>query len=235
VSDSAFRPLRSARVEILDGPQAGRSTTTDARGEFSLFGTVDDTTRFRASQAGHVTAEATILPNCDRCNPRRWVHFALDMLELPVALAGDYTLTFVADTACTTLPDELRTRSYEVSIELGPNATTAFTVIPKGPAFPDGLNNFWIHVAGNYVAVTLGDHTDPGITERIDGDTYFAFGGWATVSVESPLSTISTPFRGWIDSCVNPNMGPRYDCTPGPAVTLARCDSSRHQLILTRR
>ena len=41
-SDSAFRPLAGARVEILDGPQAGMSTTSDARGDFSFMATVDD-------------------------------------------------------------------------------------------------------------------------------------------------------------------------------------------------
>ena len=73
------------------------------------------------------------------------------------------------------------------------------------------------------------------ITERVASDTYFAFGGWAVVSVETPVSTISTPFQGWIDSCVNPNMGQRYDCTPDLAVTRVRCESTRHRLILTRR
>jgi len=52
VSDSALRPVAGARVELLDGPQAGVWTTTDARGAFTLFGTVDDTTRFRASKEG---------------------------------------------------------------------------------------------------------------------------------------------------------------------------------------
>src|SRR5687767_11010491 len=48
--DSAFRPIPGAKIEILDGPQAGTTTTSDARGEFSLQGIVDDTTKFRASK-----------------------------------------------------------------------------------------------------------------------------------------------------------------------------------------
>ena len=242
VSDSGLRPIAGARVELLDGPQAGLSAITDARGQFSLFGTVDDTTRFRASREGHVTAERTVMPNCDRCNPRRWVHFYLDVLDAPVAIAGDYTLTFIADSACTNLPAELRTRTYETTVALGdfgwwgfpPRAPTSFEVTPKGLAFPDGLNFFWLNVAGNFIAIVLGDHTDPGLTERVAEDTYFAYNGWAEVSVEAPVSTISARFQGWIDRCVNPNMGTRYDCTPGPAVTRTRCDSTNHQLILTR-
>jgi hypothetical protein len=160
-----------------------------------------------------------------------------------VAIAGDYTLTFIANSACTHLPEELRTRSYEVAVALGDfpwqgfpsQANTSFKVTPKGLVFPDRLNFFWLNVAGNDIAVVLGDHTDPGVTERVDQDTYFSFAGSARVSVDQPVATISTTFQGWIERCVNPNMGERYDCTPGPAVTSTRCESPNHQLVLTRR
>jgi hypothetical protein len=243
VYDSGLRPLQGARVELLDGPQAGASTTANAKGEFALRGTVDDTTRFRASMEGHRTATVTIRPDCDRCNPRRWVFFYLELLEPPVALAGDYTLTFMADGTCPRLPDELRTRSYAATI--GPadlnwpgypdHSESSFKLTAKGSDFPDGLNGFYLNVAANYINISLGDHTDPGITERVAPNTYFAFGGWGVVSSATPASTISTTFQGWIDYCVNPNMGQRYDCTPSPAVTRTRCESARHQLILSRR
>src|SRR5438105_90244 len=55
VNDTAFRPLGGARVEVVDGPQGGMSTTVDANGAFSLSGTFDDATRFRASMEGHLT------------------------------------------------------------------------------------------------------------------------------------------------------------------------------------
>jgi hypothetical protein len=243
VYDSALRPIAGARVELLDGPQAGMFIMADAKGGFSLMATVDDTTQFRASREGHVSATATILPNCDRCNPKRWVFFYLDVLEPPVAVAGDYTLTFIAGNDCTSLPADLRTRSYAVTI--GPadlnwpgysgHSGTSLKVTPKGSSFPDGLNGFYLNIAGNYNNLSLGDHTDPGITEQVEANTYFAFGGWAVVSTAPPVSTISTAFQGWIDYCVNPNMGARYDCKPSPAVTLTRCESITHQLILTRR
>jgi hypothetical protein len=243
VYDSGLRPIAGARVELLNGPQAGMSTTADATGGFSLMGTVDDTTQFRASKEGHVTATATILPYCDRCNPRRWVFFYLEVLDPPVAVAGDYTLTFIADSACTNLPDQLRTRRYAATVARAnlnwpgypADSDTSFKVTPTGSDFPDGLNGFYLNVAGNYINVSLGDHTDPGVTERVADDTFYAFGGWAVISVSTPVSTISTTFQGWIDYCVNPHMGQRYDCTPAPPVALARCQSTRHQLILTRR
>ena len=160
-----------------------------------------------------------------------------------MALAGDYTLTFTADSTCANLPDELRTRTYAATIApadltwpgFPAQPDTSFRVTPTGSAFPNGLNGFYLNVAVNYVTLSLGDHTDPGITERVRANTYFAFGGSAALSVESPVFTIDSAFTGWIDYCVNPQMGERYDCTPGPAVTLARCESSTHRLRLTRR
>ena len=237
VYDTALRPVADARVELLDGPQAGAFAMTDGRGQFSFVAIVDDTTRFRASKEGHVTAEVTVQPNCDRCNPHRWAFFYLNVVDPPAALAGEYTLTFVADSACTTLPDALRTRSYEASVAPsgGSESWRPFKVTPKGSVFPDHLNSFLLGVAGNTVVIVLGDHTDPGVTERVTENTYFAFNGYATVSVDSTPSTIATSFDGWIDYCVNPNMGTRYDCTPGAAVQLTRCSSARHRLILVRR
>ncbi len=244
VYDSAFRPLAGARVEILDGPQLGTSTVSAGNGEFSLRAVIDDTTRFRATREGHVTATATPQPDCDRCNPRRWIFFYLKVLDAPVDLAGNYTLTFIADNACTNLPHELQTRTYEASVQprdisypgFPANSATSFEVVPKGSAFSDGLNLFFLNVAGNYVNVSLGDHTDPGVTERVATNTYFAFGGWAITTVATPVQTISTTFRGWIDYCeLSAPIGPRYDCGPAKAIKFSRCDSGKHQLILTRR
>ena len=50
VSDSALRRLSGATVELLDGPQTGASAITNAMGQFAIWGTVDDATRFRASK-----------------------------------------------------------------------------------------------------------------------------------------------------------------------------------------
>ena len=38
VTDAAWRPLAGARVEVVEGPQAGVSTTTDANGDYFLQG-----------------------------------------------------------------------------------------------------------------------------------------------------------------------------------------------------
>ena len=241
-SDSAFRPLPGARIEILDGPHAGTSTIADGRGEFQFTATIDDATRFRASKEGHVAAIRTTRP-CAECRPSRWVHFYLDLLEPPVNLSGDYTLTLTADPACATLPEELRTRTYDTTIrpDIGaqavpPSTPTSFSVIPKGPTFADHIGFFYVNVAGSFVNLSLGDHTDPGIAERVAPNTYYAFGGSAKLTVTAPVTTISTPFEGWIDHCaLSTPMGPRYRCSREIATTYTRCDSRNHHMTLTRR
>ena len=40
--DTADRPLAGAIVDVVDGPQAGTSATSDTKGEFSLTGAFDD-------------------------------------------------------------------------------------------------------------------------------------------------------------------------------------------------
>jgi hypothetical protein len=89
-----------------------------------------------------VTADAALLPNCDRCNPKRWVHFFLSVVEPAVDLAGNYTLTFIADSACVKLPERVRTLSYDATISPGDlnwpgfpaQAGTSFKVTPVGSA-----------------------------------------------------------------------------------------------------
>ena len=152
-------------------------------------------------------------------------------------------MTLAADSACANLPDELRTRTYDATVQLASirspghaNSRTAFEVIPSGATFSDTFNYIGLNVAGNFVNVWLGDHTDPGIAERIAPNTYLAFGGGATVTVASPVHTITTPFDGWIDHCaLKAPIGARYDCNADIAVTFARCISTKHQLTLTRK
>src|ERR1043166_1526593 len=53
VTDTALRALPGARIEVLDGPQTGASTTSDASGTFSLTGAFDAGTRLRAAKDGY--------------------------------------------------------------------------------------------------------------------------------------------------------------------------------------
>src|SRR5687768_4434969 len=75
VYDSAYRPLSGARVEVLDGPHAGTATTASATGSFSLRGTFDSTTKFRATHDGHISATRS-WTQCATC-VRPWLGFVL--------------------------------------------------------------------------------------------------------------------------------------------------------------
>ena len=113
VSDTAYRHIPGARVEVLDGPQAGLTATADARGEFSMTGLFDETTRFRASVDGHIASTRTLQPFCVRCNPNWWINFTLDVPDAPINVGDDYTLTFMANnrcTSCLTTCDRARSR-----------------------------------------------------------------------------------------------------------------------------
>ena len=195
VSDTAFRGLARATVEVLDGPHAGLVTTTDGSGQFSLTGVFDEATRFRASADGHVTAMRTLQPFCAHCTPTGWIYFALDVPSAPVSLGGDYTLSFVASAACTMLPDDLRTRTFTATLPATSSGLPANAFFRVGGAtLLEGWEFISLGVAGNYVALWLET-----LVEQIAPNTFLAFGGQAAGMVDlSHTSTIVLPFQGSI-------------------------------------
>ena len=211
VSDTAFRHLDGARVEVLDGPQAGMWTTSDAHGTFSLSGTFDDATRFRATKDGHLAATqvSRTFPNISG----RLLIFSLEVPAPPVNMAGDYTLTFIADSACVGLPDDVRTRTYAATIT--PWSSTSFNVALSGASFLPSRDSFPIGVAGDYLTFWF---ADPAIVEQFAANTQIELYGSAGVSVgTSGVSTIAVSWDGEFE----------YSQT--------ECESKNHQLILTRR
>jgi hypothetical protein len=241
VSDAAWRPLAGARVEVVDGPQAGLSTTADARGEFRLTGAFDGTTHFRATKEGHVAATGPLPPVCANCRPNFWIHFYLETLAPYANIAGDYTLTFIADSACADLPNEARTRTYGATVALasgsGQPANSWFNVTVSGSTFLEHYNSFTIGVAGDYLAADVGDwgHGAPGLVEQIAPNTYLTLSGGIATSLTDP-STISSSFHGAVDRCeLTTEWGSRYSCGDAQGVGRAHCLSQNHQFILRRR
>jgi hypothetical protein len=242
VYDTALRPLDGARVEVLDGPQAGTSTTSNGDGGFWLAGTFDDTTRFRATREGHVAETATLRP-CIDCNGWR-LYFGLDLLVPPVSLAGDYSLTFIAHSACEGLPEYVRTRTYAATVTSrspSDRPATAFDVSVSGASFRNDLAwggepSLRILVAGDYLTLGFADfHGSPGLVEQLTANTYLALSGMGGASVGAITSDFSIPFTGVMDYCATTSeMKGSYACTPGPGVVQARCDSN-HRAIFTRR
>lgn len=218
VYDTANRTLAGARVEVVDGPLAGTSATSDAMGAFSLTGTFDDTTLFRATKEGHVAATQHWRRTSPSAQP--WLGFSLDVLAPPVNIAGDFTLTFIADGACAAaLPAELRTRTYAATMTHGAS-NNGYKIDVSGALFDSVYNWFSVGVAGDYLGFWLRDEH---LVEVLAANTYLELSGVAAASVgTSGVATISASFDGVFDY-------------RGQEVTHARCESKNHQLILTRR
>jgi hypothetical protein len=228
-------------VEVVEGPQAGLSAIADARGEYRLTGAFDETTRFQASKDGYVAATWPLPAKCAPCNPNWWIHFYLEALAPHPDLTGEYTLAFVADSACADLPDELRTRTYAATVtslsDPSEPANSRFNVTVKGAKFLEGHDSFTIGVAGDYAAADVGDwgHSGVGLVEETAPNTYVTLGGGIKTVLTDP-STIASPFYGAVDRCeLTAAWGSRYNCADGASVARVHCLSEHHQLTLTRR
>jgi hypothetical protein len=239
VSDTAFRSIAGAAIEILNGPSAGLTTTSDARGQWGFAGVFDDSTRFRATKEGYEPAIKPLGPFCAACNPNRWVNFDLKARAAPVNVAGSYAMTITIDPACSNFPERLRTRTYDVTLpstmDQSAGSSTAnayFSISPTGANFVPGWNQFEGGVSGNYLGFwfeTLVEEIAPGNYLMIG----MSAGGF--VGSEHP-TTITTQGDGRIDYCtVDPASGQLDDCFRGKAVTYAQCDSKQHALVMTPR
>ena len=100
-------------------------------------------------------------------------------------LAGDYTVTFIADSACAAaLPAELRTRTYAATITAVPPSSiyqenTRYKIALSGALFDSYYNWFSVGVAGDYLAFWLGDEH---IIEQLAGNTHLEIAGAASAS-----------------------------------------------------
>jgi hypothetical protein len=238
VSDTAFRDLAGATIEVLNGPAAGLTTVSDARGQWGFTGAFDDTTQFRATKEGYESATRPLGPFCAPCNPNRWVNFALKAHASPADVAGSYRMTITVDRACANFPEQGRTRTYAVTLPgatdasaPSPAANAYFSISPAGANFIPGWNQFEGGVSGNYVGFwfeTLVEEMAPG--------NYLMIGMSAGGIVDSEHpTTIEIRGGGQIAYCaVDPATGVFDDCIKHRTLTYAQCDSNQHALVLTR-
>jgi Carboxypeptidase regulatory-like domain len=234
VTDSAFRPLAGARVEVLDGPQAGASTLTDTRGAFRFAAVFAAGTRFRATKEGHVMATETWAVNCPSCG----ITLRLASDRASIDMTGQYTLTLAADNTCTEPTGDLRSRTYAatvVPLEL-PDlpAHTAFAVTLGDPSVLAEYNHFSIHTAGDYVTFYF-QNAGPALVEQTAETSFLAFRGIGGAAVgSSSVSTIATTFEGWMHSCTLASHVFSWngcDIAPGHA----GCLSKNNRLTFTKR
>ena len=237
VSDTAFRPVGGASVEIMTGPEAGLVTVSDATGRFEYDRHVSIPSTVRAVKDGYAMGTSTSVPMTDG---RAYVGFTLASLNPPVAVAGSYTLSITADSACGSLPDDVRTRSYPATIAAVATTTvpanTRFTGTVTAGHFVPYASLFFVGVFGNDLTIST-EGEGPSIVEEVGPNRYVAFSGEARTTVGSDgLTAISVPFTGTIEYCeLAGPIGPYYDCTGSRAAVRHECQSSRHQLTLARR
>jgi hypothetical protein len=235
VSDTANRWLPGASVEVLTGPQAGTSTTADAAGAFSLSGAFDGTTRFRATKEGYVTATQGLT----LIGTTKSIFFSLEVAGGSVNIAGNYTVTFMADSACADqLPVDVRTRTYPATIRPDSSTTrpanTFFVAALSGSSLDGYFSKMAIFVAGEDLVVDLSDNS---ILEEVGEGRYLSIGGMGEASLKtSGVGTISVSLNGTFDYCVTESeMKSGYSCPSDQAIARAQCYSKNHRLVLTQR
>jgi hypothetical protein len=202
--------------------------------------------------------------SCNR-EPGPLLRFVLNLIPPVLDFAGSHMVTMSADPACADLPSAARTRTYSVSAVLYPGGLPAPGALPTGTAYLVQMsgasfhpNPSWLEYAyGTFPVWVSGDTLKfplatfdgrAGLVEVTSSHSYVAFSGNATASVAPGASTISATFDGWIEFCARRSpmseaddgypgceLQDRADPTPSEPVAYARCTSSNHQIVFTRR
>jgi hypothetical protein len=232
VQDTASRPLRGARVEVIAGDRLGTFETSDNNGRFRMPGTFTGTVTVTASKDGYHSVSSTVpLPQVLRRlsaplgeNFGFWMNLSLQP-DGPVAnIAGEYTVTITADRSCSALPDEVRTRAYRATI-IPTGRPTAFQGTLSDARFIH--NSFSIGMAGDFVDFSIS------ILEQLSETIYLLIEGGLSASFGP--SGISAPLNAQVVYCpVRPvyTSGEYWAC---PTDTGVDCSSIRHQLTLAPR
>ena len=211
VRDTLTRPVPGAVVLILDGPQAGASTSADERGQFEFVSTASGAVRLRASRDGFepATIATEWQPSDGSFYPTRGgiaIHFNLRALEpaLPIT-PGSYTLTVTSDrstatgsqrASCTGFPADLLSRTYEASISIwspptddflvefaSPTLTNSPGATCRGPATSPRRGCFTFRVAGQFVGFEIENGWGWDWIEELPGfHQYLTIGGTAPTS-----------------------------------------------------
>lgn len=223
VHDAIGRAIAGARVTVLDGPQRGVTVFTDGQGSFQFEPVFRSGFNVRASKAGY-RDHAIWIPG-----PETPARFRLDSINAALNISGNYTLTFTADTACTSIPGYARRRSYEAAVSY-----TGGTILVSlggggygGAAGGGYFNNvLYARVFEDTLQLYL---TDPPVLEHFQQGSYLMISGQADGSVGDLPTTI--PVRASFVYCAESASTAEPRC----AVTPVRCESSNHRLSIARR
>ena len=232
LNDTAFRPVAQARVEVVDGPQAGAVATSGDFGGFAFVTPFTASLTLRATKDGYDTATQSVTAISG--SSYRSVILVLDSPNPPVDLEGSYVVTLSADAACTSLPPIARTRTYLAQASGGPHDRTTFRVTLSPGAFAADTfyyyNSFVAGVFRDFVRFSL-ENKDTGydIIDQVEPGKYVLLSGHADATVTG--STIDAAFAGRFAYCEGsrPNE-PLFLCSTTPIV----CGSENHRLTFTR-
>lgn len=242
VTDTAFRAIPGARIEILDGPSAGLSNTADQNGVFHFISKNTGTVTLRVSRSGfeNATVSASWQPHMSRS----WAQVLLTSLQSSLAIAvGRYTLTVTSDRSdinCD-FPAELESRTYEGNIRNSSLAKYAydFVILPGAPTVTRPYGNFSFGVAGSFVGWEEID--DNIFFEEFPGFRYMMIYGQAptTDPAASSESSLTIPFNGTFRYCqLKIPLGRYNDCSQVPIdqiIELRQCSSSHDMMVFTKR
>ena len=144
----------------------------------------------------------------------------------------------MADPACTALPEIARMRVFEVRVQPSVvRPATGFDVLFGGAALIDGYRTAWLSVAGDYVALAMGDwHDVPDVVERLGDTTYVGFDGGGAASIGADrLGTFDAPFEGVVEDCELPERWANGMPATARWFTHVVCTSGNHRVIMARR
>jgi hypothetical protein len=206
-------PLVGARIEVVGGPQAGRSTTTPLNlNTYGLYG-VSGELQVRASKDGYaaVTRSVTMTEN-------RVLDFELTPTRPPTTVAGQYRLTFEASAACASrLREDARVRTYDAQVDQD-GARLLVTLVGeqfelsasrRGSQFSgvvqDGgvsfalESDYYYYYYYSYLYDIVERLSEPGWSPRQFGTSYLTIEGSASGSLApaGPVGTLSGSFLLW--------------------------------------
>jgi hypothetical protein len=246
VTDTAWRAIVEARVEITEGSRRGTVATTDDTGRFVMPGTFTGSTTLTTAKDGFVSSASSIPPVLGGPQAQQggggWeVAISLEPATPSLNIAGQYTLTLTADGTCTNLPRAAQVRTYTATIIPGEQPSSFivslsdarfFSTMPcpsrrlSGSCTYDQLR---IGMAGNFAAIGRED-----IIEQLSGTTYLVIGGTARALFTG--TGVATSFDGYFLYCEaepvwdTADVVDSWTCRPA-----AHCNSANHQLVLVRR
>jgi hypothetical protein len=241
VLDPAFRSLRGAIVEVVDGPSAHSVATVADNGLVLITGTFDRTTRFRATADGHESVIQTCAEPCTSTTSL-WINFYLRPLGTPaVDLSGDYTLTVAASASCATLPAESRSRVHRATLAPRTRPGTAdvlgFTVSVHSAGMLEFARAAYVGVAGNFVRGywASGEGEQPGLIEALGDNRYVAYIGSAEATLTStPGTSVELSFSGTVEYLVLRSPPSSTLIPAGQIASRETCTAADHRLVFTR-